>query len=336
MIWALCLLACLLAGGAAYEQLGGAVDRRRYPPLGRLVRTGGTRLHVLESGQAGPPLVVLEAGLAGSLMGWALVQTAASDFAHIVSYDRAGLGWSELAKVPRTVDQMTGELHGLLQELRLQPPYVLVGHSFGGLLVRAFAYRYPAEVSGLVLVDPVSLEAWSLRTDADQRRLERGVALSRRGARLARFGVVRAALSLASAGARWLPNLISKTAAAQGRGLIERMLGEIRLLPSEHTPRIRAHWSSPKCFRAMGDYLEALPVCARTVCDWQLPPEIAITVLSASDATAAETAERDRWVAHSVRGEHIRIPDCGHWIQIRRADAVVEAIRELVGEVRRR
>lgn len=334
MVWVLLAVAALLGAGAAYEQIGRAWDRRRYPPLGRLIRAGGL-LHVLESGSPEAPTVVLEAGLAGSLMGWGLVQPPISEFAHVISYDRAGLGWSEPPQTSRTVDHMTAELLVLLHRLRARPPFYFVGHSFGGLLARAFAHIYPDDVSGLLLIDPVGIASWANCSPEEQRRLQHGVRLSRRGARLASFGVVRAALSMAAAGNRWFPNLMSKTAGGQGSSLIERMLGEVRLLPREHTPRIRSHWSSPKCFRAMADYLECLPGSARCVVDWQLRPEIAVTVLSAANATESELAERDAWVAQSLHGKHIRVPGSGHWVQIRRPEVVVEAVRDLIREIRR-
>lgn len=331
MFWILAVALFLLAGGTVYEQAGRAWDRRRYPPLGRLVDIGsGRRLHVLEAGKRDGPTVVLEAGLAGSLMGWALVQSRIAQFAHVISYDRAGLGWSDAARGGPTVDGMVGELAAVLRGTQAQRPYILVGHSFGGMLVRAFAHRFPDEVAGLVLVDPVAVESWANCSSEERAKLRRGAQLSRRGALLARFGVVRAALSLLAGGGRFVPNLISKSAAGKGSSVIERLVGEVRLLPREHSPRIRSHWSASKGFRAMAAYLECLPASAQAVRNVVLPEGIPVTVLSAGTATEAELAERDAWVAHSSQGRHMRVADSSHWIQIRRPELVIDAIREMV------
>jgi len=82
------------------------------------------------------------------------VQPAVAKFAQTVEYERAGLGKSQDFTGPRTIAQMTSDLHTLLQALQLRPPYVLVGHSLGGALIQAYAAAYPEEIAGLVLVDP--------------------------------------------------------------------------------------------------------------------------------------------------------------------------------------
>ena len=101
--------------------------------------------------------MVFEAGLAATSVSWVYVQPEVAKFARTCSYDRAGLGWSEAGRSPRTVAVMVEALRALLRGVDSQGPFHLVGHSFGGLVIHAFAAAYPAEVAGLVLVDPVSL-----------------------------------------------------------------------------------------------------------------------------------------------------------------------------------
>ncbi len=109
----------------------------------------------------GRPVVVLEAGLGDTISTWEKVQPEVARFACVVAYDRAGLGKSEPAVVEsRTTAQIARELHTALRKAKLRPPYVLVGHSMGGLHVRLFAHQFPEEVAGLVLVDP-SAEDWN-------------------------------------------------------------------------------------------------------------------------------------------------------------------------------
>src|SRR5205807_2458350 len=151
-----------------------------------------------------------------SSLNWRTVQTAIAEFTRVVSYDRAGLGWSDAATTPRTPSRLIGDLRALLGAAQLPPPYILVGHSFGALIVRAYAGRYSDEVKGMVLVDPLRPEEWCPLSGQQRRTLARGVRLSRRGATLARLGVVRWCLESLLAGSRWLPKVVGR--AASGRG----------------------------------------------------------------------------------------------------------------------
>lgn len=130
-----------------------------YPPPGRLVDLGGWRLHINCTGQAvrGEPTVVLEAGAGDFSVEWSLVQPSVARFARVCSYDRAGSGWSDLGPRPRTMAQIVWELRTLLEGAGAAPPYVLVGHSYGGVLVQLYASTYPSHVAGVVLIETGSL-----------------------------------------------------------------------------------------------------------------------------------------------------------------------------------
>jgi pimeloyl-ACP methyl ester carboxylesterase len=126
----------------------------KYPPPGELVDIGGYRLHLHCQGErrgTKSPTVVLEASEFSP--SWALVQPEVAKFARVCAYDRAGLGWSEVSPNPRSVNNIVDELHELLKNGNMPPPYVLVGHSKGGMFVRLYAHKYPDEVAGMVLVD---------------------------------------------------------------------------------------------------------------------------------------------------------------------------------------
>jgi len=145
-------LVCILIAAAGHAQ------NTSGPPFaapGRLIDLGGWRLHLNCSGRAAPsrPAVILEAGAGDFSVDWSLVQPLVAPFARVCSYDRAGAGWSDLGPRPRTMRQQVWELHAELEKAGEKPPFVLVGHSNGGWLVRLFAETYPADVSGLVLVD---------------------------------------------------------------------------------------------------------------------------------------------------------------------------------------
>ena len=126
------------------------------PPLpGKLVDVGGWRLHLncIGSNKGNAPTVVLESGSGDFSFDWALVQPDISRFTRVCSYDRAGNAWSDLGPRPRTMKQIAYELHTALMKAGSNRRYVLVGQSFGGLLMRTFADQYPTEVAGMILID---------------------------------------------------------------------------------------------------------------------------------------------------------------------------------------
>ena len=142
----------LAAIGGAYATLGAAADARAYPMPGQLIDVGGHRLHLNCTG-SGSPTVVLEAGGGemSSNLGW--ITPAVARNTRVCAYDRAGRGWSEPADTPQDATQIAADLHTLLQRGGVAGPYVLAGHSFGGLYALTYADRYPGEVAGMVLVD---------------------------------------------------------------------------------------------------------------------------------------------------------------------------------------
>jgi pimeloyl-ACP methyl ester carboxylesterase len=149
------VIASLSLTGFLYQTIASAVDASTYPPPGKLIDMGGYRLHLYCTGTSRPgsPTVILEAGLGGTSLDWSKVQPGVASFTRVCSYDRTGYGWSDASPLPRTALNMVTELHTLLARAGVAGPYVLVGHSFGGLLVRLYTSTYPQQVAGLVLVD---------------------------------------------------------------------------------------------------------------------------------------------------------------------------------------
>jgi pimeloyl-ACP methyl ester carboxylesterase len=144
-------LMAVAAIGGGYETVSEALDED--PPMpGQLIDVGGHSLHLICSG-SGSPTVVLEpgAGWMSSVHGW--VAPAVARETRVCVYDRAGHGWSEPADSPQDGAQTATDLHTLLDRGDVPGPYVLAGHSFGGLYVQSFAAQYPDDVAGLVLVD---------------------------------------------------------------------------------------------------------------------------------------------------------------------------------------
>lgn len=142
-----------LAGGVAAEAAVSWWRSRAQPNPGRLIDIGGRRLHLRVEGDGPGPTIVFEAGFGGSSVLWSLVQRDVAKLARTCSYDRAGYGFSDFGPLPRSGAQLAAELHLALEHAGLPPPYILVAHSYGGLISRLFAWRHPRDVAGLVLVD---------------------------------------------------------------------------------------------------------------------------------------------------------------------------------------
>ena len=142
--------------GAVYERMAEAADAKAYPPPGQMVDVDGYRLHINCTG-TGSPTVVIVAGLGDWSTSWGgVVQPEVAKTTRVCTYDRAGMGWSEANPLPSDAAQFARELHALLENANVQGPYVMVGHSLGGLIVRVFAHDYASEVAGVVLVDSMN------------------------------------------------------------------------------------------------------------------------------------------------------------------------------------
>jgi pimeloyl-ACP methyl ester carboxylesterase len=155
------LAGVVLGSAAALQQTLTFRDRRRYPAPGLLVNVDRHPMHLQVRGpDSGGPTVVLEAGMGSFSPNWYWVQHELAPTIRSVAYDRAGLGWSRRSRRPRDAQTIAIELRDALREAGIEPPYVLAGHSFGGLAVRAFADLYPQLTAGLVLVDASHPDQW--------------------------------------------------------------------------------------------------------------------------------------------------------------------------------
>lgn len=135
-----------------------ALQLNAQPPLAvdKFVNVDGYKMRY-QTGGSGHSTVVFESGFGDDLKSWSSIYSQVAAFANVIRYDREGLGLSESVEPnmqPKNFKQIATRLHALLSNAKLKPPYVLVGHSFGGAIVRAFAFLYPQEVSGLVFIDP--------------------------------------------------------------------------------------------------------------------------------------------------------------------------------------
>jgi pimeloyl-ACP methyl ester carboxylesterase len=152
LLYAVLAVLAIAAVGGGYETVRESLDARAYPPPGQLVDIGGHRLHLHCTG-SGSPTVVLEPGQGGVSSDLAWIAPAVARNTTVCVYDRAGRGWSDATHRTQDGAQIAADLHTLLDRAHVPGPYVLAGHSFGGLYVQSFAAQFPDQVAGLVLLD---------------------------------------------------------------------------------------------------------------------------------------------------------------------------------------
>lgn len=323
-------IAILLVAGIFYQQVGLLIDAYRSPPPGRRLLAGRVRLHADQMGE-GSPAVIFEAGIAATSLSWRLVQPEIAKTTRTISYDRAGLGWSNTTWKSRDIWTVVEELHEMLQTANVDGPRILVAHSYGALVALGYASRHPTEVAGIVLVDPVAPSEWAQPSAAHLKMLRRGIFLARFGGVLAMIGVVRVALHSLASGGRALPKfLVRATSGRGGAGFADRMVGQVRKLPPEVWPLIQSHWCDSKCFFAMARYLKALPESSEAILRDAASIRVPITVLSSPGANPVQIADHNSLARLGENGRLEIVADSGHWIQLDRPDAVIAAIRAML------
>jgi pimeloyl-ACP methyl ester carboxylesterase len=307
---ALCI-ATLLAGMSMRFDLA-----RQYPPPGQLVDVGGYRLHLSCAGTGGPT-VVMDAGASDFSLFWASVQPEVAQLARVCTYDRAGLGWSELSPHERTSPTMARELHTLLERAQVPGPYVLVGHSLGGLNMRLFARQYPGEVAGMVLVD-------AAHEEQDVRLAHLRAVAAETGGQFRMLGRLSALGLLAFAPeqipARGLPD----AAAAQYRALLAS--SGFFAAAAEETAGLEQSFAEARS--AGRSTLGPFPVVvlSRGVSE-PLPGR------SPAEGSADEQIWRELQLDLAARapgGTHLIAERSGHYIQLQQPELVVAAIRQVL------
>lgn len=326
-VWFLAGLVLLPLAGLAFQWAGRRRDATRFPPPGRILTLpSGLRIHLRDCGD-GPP-VWLEAGIAASSVSWKPVESALLAAGYrVLAMDRAGYGWSDPPPSPRTIPALVGELRQAVLASGVSLPLAMVGHSFGGLLLRHYTEKHPDDVSALVLLDPLDPSEFSPLTSNQAFRLDRGVTLSRRGATLARFGVVRLALTILLAGGRRLPRLLAKASSGRGSAVTDRLAGEVRKLPADLWPVVASHWCLSRSFRTMADYLEKLPDNCSVPLNLSDKVKVPVAVVSAGSSPLDIRAAHARTARPP--GLHVLAESSGHWVQLDRPELAVELVTKL-------
>ena len=330
MYWVLSIfgfVVLITSAGFLYQCIGGHRDRIRFAGSGRWVNIGRrSRLYLLEKGSGGPT-VIFEAGIAATNLNWFHIQDAVSRFTGTASYDRCGLGWSSPSHTPRTPGNIAAELHEGLHRAGIQTPYVLVGHSFGGLVMRRYALLYPEDVAGVVLVDPMRCEEWPPLNPGKQGEIDRGKKLSRYAVPIARFGLARLAVTSLLCRSGKISSQLAGAAGNGGRHVLSRVTQEVGKMPREVWPIVAAHWSRPGYYVGMRSHVEAVPDTVREMKDAIPIHDIPVLVLTPGKSTPL-SGERLYRIGDNI--EEVIAHESAHWIHLDEPDLVVDSIRAMV------
>jgi pimeloyl-ACP methyl ester carboxylesterase len=307
----LTLFVLLAITGAIYQSISIARDRRDYPMPGQLIDVGAYRMHIDCMGR-GTPTVILDSGLGDSYISWRKVQPHIARFTRVCSYDRAGLGYSDSSPRPRTSKDFAQELHILLHNAGIIPPYILAGHSMGGFDVRLYASLYRSEVAGMVLVDsshpeqqkrlPAALNDFDASWLREQEFFEFTMP----------FGIARL---LGFCG-----NDAEARAAECNFHSLRESVAELKTIAKSAAQTASAG--------SLGDMPLAVLSRDPDSPQYDLPEDL---VKPASDAWQRMQRELAQL---STRGTQVIAKNSGHYIQLDRSDLVIEAIRRVVDQAR--
>ena len=301
-----------------------------------MVDIGGFRLHLNCSG-TGSPAVILDAALGGSSISWTLVQPEISNLTRICSYDRAGFGWSDAGPMPRTAERVASELRTLLEKAAVPPPYILVGHSFGGLVMRVFATRYRPDVAALILVDPAHPEDWVNPAPKEQVKIERGIRLCRLGSSAARTGLARFVAAVANVGAFGLALLLARVISRGGLSNEDAgIVAPAWRLPKLARKPLRQFWTQQKFYDALGSQIEFICQSAAETLDAGRDGygDLPLVTISSTDPGDYRLRQQEALARLSTRGRHIVASNSGHWIPLEEPQIVIDAIAETLAQLR--
>lgn len=332
-LWLVLILAFLLGAGYLYQRQTTLADFEQVPAPGSRVDVGGYSLHIYCTGE-GEPTVVVDAGNGDFSVGWRGIQPEVAKFTRICTYDRAGYGWSDPSPKPRTAIVMAQELHTLLANAGVAPPYILVGHSLGGYNVRMFADLYPAEVAGMVLVDAGHEDQFDRFPPEYARLNEQQASYLNVMAFMARFGILRV-LGNTSRGANLAPPQVLKLP-EEAQPVYLMLMSH----PAYFDTTLAEGKSLPEIIAQMRETgnLGDLPLIVLTA-EQTLDPAILQAIGLPPDFDTAGIQQtwlelQAELALLSTHSEHVIVKDSNHAIQLDQPGAVMDAIRRLVEAVK--
>lgn len=304
----------LLIVGIIYEIYAAHRDQAGYPPPGTFVTVDARKVYIDCAGK-GAPTVVLESGLGGPTVLWEPMQPRLAQSIRVCSYDRDGVGWSEESHQPRSAARFASDLHAVLHAAGEGGPYVMAGHSIGGMLALNFAAAYPSEVAGVVLLEPTHPAQFAEGGD-QWRDHQKALPIFRAGPALAILGWLRGAL--------WATDKLKPLP-----------------LPAATRAEYIALASSYKEANAMKSEAEALLTVCRDSANLPNLEDKPLLVLSGQKSLdeGFPVALREQMAKLSIRGIHRIVPNASHSgivLKPEPAAIAVAAILEVVRAVQAR
>jgi pimeloyl-ACP methyl ester carboxylesterase len=309
-----------------------AALRAQYPPPGQMVDVGGYKMHIYCQG-SGSPTLILDAGGGDFSLTWSLVQPEVAKSTRVCVYDRAGVGWSELGPNPPTIENRVAELHTLLTNAGIESPYVLVGHSIAGMYVRAYAFRYPEEVVGMVLVDSSHEDQVARQTEVmskfsssqpNQQTMLLAQELSLRLLQGATsLGVL--AMNPQPYSDAWLPALPEEVKATYKAAVISHDTYFAALRADNAYTR-----ANMADVREMHITLGDLPLVVLTAQKMEIPPSLGLSAEGVEKMKAVWAEMQAELATLSSRGEVVRAEESSHFIHLDQPELVIEAINHVL------
>ncbi|OAB37930.1 hypothetical protein PMSM_01940 [Paenibacillus macquariensis subsp. macquariensis] len=287
-----------------FQMISTTYQRNQYNPSGRMIEINQHNMHVNVSGE-GSLTIILESGMGGCSLDWCHVQPELSELATVISYDRAGFGWSNPSPSVPTCQQYLDDLRSLLATLDRKPPFLLVGHSYGGMIMRLFAATYPDEVMGLVLVDSTHEYRYLSDQIDPVRKNQRKKALQ-----LYRLGYLLAPIAIPR--------------------LMRMHIGSKRLSP-EILKKAQALGYRTSAYKSA--YSELLNIGESSIQLLQAPQlsnNLPVIVLSAGRQPEDWIKEQKYLLHLTPLTTQIIVDDSWHAIQIHRPDVVIDAVKSLL------
>lgn len=302
------------------------IDKVRLQPPGEKIQLNGDYFHYSYSG-VGDYAVILESGMGLNLLDWSLVQPEIAKFSRVFSYDRAGQGWSDESPYPRTSEQMAKELHSLLQKVGVAPPYILVGHSLGGVTMQIYYSMYPQEVKGILLLDSTHPGLLDLPKSPEFALVERYPSLY---ILLASLGIARASL-LSSANRQAIYNALSPLPPFARKVYLSQFASTkyVRTLIREKKSLKKSLTQLKKKDLSFGATPLTLVIPGKAAIGSLLKNNEELVEWQKKISLKWESLQKDM-LARSSRSELILADDSDHMIQRHAPHLVVQAIKDLI------